>query len=170
MSRVREWGWNTGSKHPKERGTRSTPGCCVDGTGWRKRVAPEDKGGGEGENEEGLTSSCGCHATHLTSWVWCIRTLRHSKSASGWTTLSEKNQCVSVLHRLRRHREVRPKWPGQCSTHRVICNIAMLMMEEGLIAGNMTNSPSQIQTDLSREHEANSPPSLEYATLLHSLS
>ena len=32
-----------------------------------------------------LTSSDGCHATHLTSWVCSIRTPMHSKSASGWT-------------------------------------------------------------------------------------
>jgi len=52
----------------------------------------------QSEKEDGmarkLTSSDGCHEIHLTSWVCSIRTLRTSKSDSGWTVKQGDHQPV----------------------------------------------------------------------------
>jgi hypothetical protein len=58
-------------------------------------------GWSESEKENGmareLTSSDGCHEIHLTSWVCSIRTLRISKSESGWTVKQEDHQLVLTI-------------------------------------------------------------------------
>lgn len=47
----------------------------------------EQDAGPKGWGTDRQTSSCGCQVTNLTSCVCSMRTLRHSKSASGWTAM-----------------------------------------------------------------------------------